>query len=103
MPTMTEPKRPRGRPKNPDSDQSSDRHTSPRAAFYMSQELADALDKYIASFRHKPDKSEVLRDALTDFLTRAGFVGEQPPDQPPPPAPEPAGEAPAKKPRKSKE
>lgn len=52
---------------------SADRHTQPRESFHLSVELRQALIDYVDSQRPAPDKSEVLRVALEEFLERRGF------------------------------
>jgi hypothetical protein len=73
-------KRP-GRKKDPESKRSQgrDRHTKPRVAFHLSQELLDALERYCSTTRPRPGKSATLVAALEEFLAAQGFW--------PPPAP----------------
>lgn len=84
MPTMTDqPKRKRGRPasgKRPPG--SPNRHIHPRIAIHLEAELLAALNAFCDAQRLKPDRSEVVRLALREFLEREGHW--------PPPAP-PAG------------
>lgn len=47
--------------------------TSPREAFHLPTDLKDALRRYVESTKPKPDKSEVMRLALTEYLERVGF------------------------------
>lgn len=60
--------------KNPKSkrSQGEDRHTQPRIAFHYPDDLAKALEDYLASNRPSPSKSEVLRLALEEFLSKRG-------------------------------
>lgn len=64
-----------GRPKQPDSKRSkgTDRHAQPRYAFHLEQQLLDALGAYCDAQRLVPDKSEVVRLAIREFLEREGF------------------------------
>ena len=75
-------KRP-GRPKDPESkrSQGQDRHTKPRLAFHLEQELLDALERYRSATIPRPGKSPILVAALEAFLVARGFW------PPPPPAP----------------
>lgn len=50
-----------------------DRHTNPKFAFYIRQELLDSLERYCQAQRIIPDKSEVMRVILREFLEREGF------------------------------
>ena len=50
-----------------------DRHKNPREAFHLSPELLQALTKYIESCRPSPNKSDVFRVALEDFLSKEGY------------------------------
>ena len=58
-----------------------DRHADPRFTFHMERELLAGLDAYLASLPHDPGRSQVMRDALRDFLRSKGFF---PPPSPPP-------------------
>jgi hypothetical protein len=49
------------------------RHTQPRFAFHLDQELLDAAEAYCKGQRLVPEKSEVMRVALREFLEREGF------------------------------
>jgi hypothetical protein len=49
-----------------------DRHTEPRESFHLSQELLDALVRYVGRTRPETSKSAVIRLALEEFLTRTG-------------------------------
>lgn len=55
-----------------------DRHADPRFAFHLEQELLDALDYYLTRLPHNPGRSQVVRDALRDFLRSKGCF--TPPD-----------------------
>ena len=50
-----------------------DRHLNPRFGFYVEQPLLDALSRYCDDQQYTPDKSEVLRVILRDFLERQGY------------------------------
>lgn len=69
------PKKPRGRKPDPASKRASghDRHSDPRFTFHLEQELLDALADYCDSFPHDVQKSQVVRDALREFLKSKGF------------------------------
>jgi hypothetical protein len=71
---MNEPKRGRGRPKDPHSKRSQgvERHTQPREAFHLSEALAGALTAYCQAQEIPPRRSDVLRVALTEFLKARG-------------------------------
>lgn len=70
-----EKKKKGGRPKEPDSKRSQgvDRHSQPRFAFHLDQQLLDAIGAYCDAQRLVPDKSEVVRLAIREFLEREGF------------------------------
>ena len=51
----------------------SDRHKNPKETFHLSPELQRALEEYRDSTRPRPDKSEICRTALEDFLRLQGF------------------------------
>jgi hypothetical protein len=59
---------PRRQPGEPDLA-----YPTPRFAFYVQQELLDALGHYCEAQRIVPDKSEVMRVILREFLEREGF------------------------------
>lgn len=73
--TMTDEQKKRGRKPNPDSKRSKggDRHTDPRFTFHLEEELLRALTNYCDSFPHDVQKSQVVRDALREFLKDKGF------------------------------
>lgn len=73
----------RGRPRDPESKRSKggDRHTDPRFALYLEQELLDALDEYRASLPHDPGRSQIVRDSLRDFLRQRGFPKKKKPPE----------------------
>jgi hypothetical protein len=50
-----------------------DRHVHPRFAFHLEQDLLDALGHHCVAQRLIPDKSEVVRLAIREFLEREGF------------------------------
>jgi hypothetical protein len=52
--------------------QRSDRHTEPREAFHLSQQLLDALTGYVEKTRPATTKSAVIRLALEEFLASKG-------------------------------
>jgi hypothetical protein len=60
--------------KNPHSKRSrgEDRHTMPRLAFHMPQELFDAFKAHVESLEPRPHESEVLRVALRRYLESVG-------------------------------
>lgn len=60
-----------------------DRHSQPRYAFHLEQALLDALGRYCEAQKLVPDKSEVVRLALREYLEREGFW---------PPSPQKEGE-----------
>lgn len=64
-----------GRPKNPESKGSkgTDRHSQPRFALHMEQELLDALGRYCEAQEIEPDRSAVVRVAIQQFLRSKGF------------------------------
>lgn len=53
--------------------QSTNRHVSPREAFHYSTVLRDALAEYVNAKLPRPDKSEVIRTALREYLRAEGF------------------------------
>lgn len=69
------PRKPRGRQPDPESKRSTgqDRHSDPRFTFHLEAELLEALTNYCDSFAHDLQKSQVVRDALRDFLKGKGF------------------------------
>lgn len=60
--------------KKPDSKRSLgvDRHTQPRLAFHMEQQLYDAFKEHVAGLRPRPNESAVLRLALEQYLESVG-------------------------------
>jgi hypothetical protein len=56
------------------------RHIEPRESFHLPQALLDALIRYVDQTRPETTKSAVIRLALEEFLTEAGFW---PPPSPP--------------------
>jgi hypothetical protein len=82
MIVMDSEKKPRGRPKEPDSKRSQgvERHTQPRLVFHLPQSLLDAFRAHIESIEPKPNEAEVLRLALRRYLES---VGRWPPKPPP--------------------
>jgi hypothetical protein len=60
--------------KDPHSKRSrgEDRHTMPRLAFHMPQELFDAFKAHVESLEPRPHESEVLRVALKRYLESVG-------------------------------
>lgn len=68
LPTMA---RKRGKPKSDGGE--ADRHAHPRFAFHLERELLDAVGRYCLAQRLVPDKSEVVRLAVREFLEREGF------------------------------
>ena len=72
--TMSAKKKP-GRPKGGEGkrSQGSDRHSQPRFAFHLETELLAALGNYCEAQKLKPDRSEVVRLALREYLEREGF------------------------------
>jgi hypothetical protein len=74
---MAQDRRPkkRGRPKDPGSKRSRgvDRHAQPRMVFHLEEELLEAVKDYCAAQTVPPDRSDVARVALRQFLERAGF------------------------------
>ena len=61
--TKKKPGRPRG----------ADRHSQPRLAFHLDQDLLDAIDAYCAAQQVEPGRLGVARVALQQFLEREGF------------------------------
>jgi hypothetical protein len=49
-----------------------DRHTSPRVVFHLEAGLLEALEAFLAGQLARPERSEVVRQALRDFLSRSG-------------------------------
>jgi hypothetical protein len=75
---VSEPKRPRGRPKDPNSKRSKGelRGTDTKKTFSLQQPLWDAFHAYLESHGEdepRPDDSEVLRAALRGYLRAKGF------------------------------
>lgn len=50
-----------------------DRHLNPRVAFHLESELMAALDEWRTRQRVPPGRSDVIRQALRDFLEREGL------------------------------
>lgn len=86
MPVMA--KRKPGRQKDPESKRSQGlpRHKDPRFAFHLERELLDALGAFCDAQKLKPDRSEVARLALREFLEREGFWPWPKPSPEPTPA-----------------
>ena len=71
---MAPPKKRRGPRPDPDSKRSKggNRHLDPRKSFHASQELFDALERFVDETKPQPSESSVLRDALIEYLVKRG-------------------------------
>lgn len=74
MSIVAEKKRP-GRRKNPESkrSQGADRHTKPRLAFHLDEDLLEAMERYIDATRPRPTTTAVLVTALEEHLKSKGY------------------------------
>lgn len=70
-----EPKRGPGRPPKgaAPKPRTGDRHAMPRESFHLPDDLLAALLDYLNHTSPTPDKSEVHRTSLQEFLERKGF------------------------------
>lgn len=66
------------RPKKDGDGPKKSRYLHPRYALHIEQGILDALDLYCADQRIKPDKSEVVRVAIREFLEREGYWPPKP-------------------------
>ena len=66
-PTMKKPRKklPPGHPA---------RYKNPRETFHLPADLLQAMIRFIEAQEVKPDKSEVMRVALREFLAKRGFL-----------------------------